>query len=416
MDWDAPEELGRHRDNDTGRSEMNQGHAEHHGLCQEYFGLISSFKSMYLKTTTNMHEQVEALSRILEGLPLGPDESVVCTVEDAPTRLANGAEHPVMLVKDPDRLEPFSNRTPEEFRQCLDEDPRRFTAMTDHAKHKKNGAIGRKTHVDDVIKRLKGRSSGCEQTLKAAVKKFGNVERFEEPIALMKLGKIDNAYHAPAYLVHPRTKGRFNFIDQLTKREPLSKGSARDVHECQFWTIFTQEDAIHLPHQDRHGLWTWVTVVFGSKLWIYWPDMDDNDRKHFCEKGQKYPESHKARWVILKPGDTLIMRSGTPHCVYSLEDSLMYGGHFWDFLEIRKIIEAIKMEIDAKWRITNEDWACQLPCMMQNLKAWVDERRRKEAEEPGTVPLFPDVDDRVYANLDAVIQGLRKEKAKLAKQ
>lgn len=64
--------------------------------------------------------------------------------------------------------------------------------------HKDNGAIGRRTPVEDVINTLKGRFFVCEQTLKAAVKKFGNINRFEGPIALMKFGKIDNALQPPA--------------------------------------------------------------------------------------------------------------------------------------------------------------------------------------------------------------------------
>ena len=86
------------------------------------------------------------------------------------------------------------------------------------------------------------------------------------------------------------------------------------------------------------GLWTWVTVVFGPKLWIYWPNENNNARKDFFFKGWRDLDGSEARWVVLKPGDMLTMRSGIPHCVYSLEDSLMYGGQFWDFHEIRKIV------------------------------------------------------------------------------
>lgn len=53
------------------------------------------------------------------------------------------------------------------------------------------------------------------------------------------------------------------------------------------WTTRT-EDAVSLTHEDHHGVGTWLTIINGLKLWIYWPDITHQERDDIRKIGMRW--------------------------------------------------------------------------------------------------------------------------------
>ena len=259
-----------------------------------------------------------------------------------------------MVIKDDSRLDDFSIRSSTALLNRMQESLPK-TAVTDHGRPDKPNEDGVMTPIRTVLDKFRGRSK--KHTIAAAVA-ASSVRDFDPPYICLKLGdNIDRCAKAPICIA---SRTRFALIPDLT--DPDKESKVKDLASCQNWTIASQEDAIHLPYQDRHGLWTWVTILFGLKLWIYWPNMSQKAHDSFNDQGGMYRGQYgKARWVVLGPGDTMIMQSGTPHCVYSVKDSSMTGGHFWDRHEIGKILAGFDNEQKSRRKIMNEDPAAQAP-------------------------------------------------------
>ena len=76
-----------------------------------------------------------------------------------------------------------------------------------------------------------------------------------------------------------RQKPRFNF--RVDQRSGFEVSGLKDMRQCQKSALLGQEDAIQLSHQDRYALMTWVTKIFGHKLWIYWLNLTKEERDVF---------------------------------------------------------------------------------------------------------------------------------------
>ncbi|KAH6891575.1 hypothetical protein BKA70DRAFT_1119956, partial [Coprinopsis sp. MPI-PUGE-AT-0042] len=105
------------------------------------------------------------------------------------------------------------------------------------------------------------------------------------------------------------------------------------------WGLLAYNGALHYLHIDAEGFGTWIDVKCGAKLWViaYPPSNDQSlslsnidayqlGSQLFCGEP---PEGWTLEAVVLMPGTRLIMAPNTPHAVWTLEDSICHGGHFY---------------------------------------------------------------------------------------
>ena len=135
-----------------------------------------------------------------------------------------------------------------------------------------------------------------------------------------------------------------------------------DLAGSKAYTIIGQEDAISLTHHDHHGFGTFLEVIDGLKLWVYWPDMSEKDWEEFEDEGMYWMKG-RPKWTLLRPGEVLVMGAGqcVPHLVLTLKTSTCIGGFFWDSKRMESSLEDIYWEIQQKdLKTTNEQQSGQL--------------------------------------------------------
>jgi hypothetical protein len=136
------------------------------------------------------------------------------------------------------------------------------------------------------------------------------------------------------------------------KAEDLRKG-VKSLSE-QLWMLLSSLTSFSGVHMDHKGRLTWVEVIEGMKLWFLIENTPENRkiRKQYGEFGGVHLYS-RIICVLLRPGDLLIMKPGTLHAVYTVEDTLAEGGHF---LHPRFLVESLEMaDMSLKYsNFTNE--------------------------------------------------------------
>jgi hypothetical protein len=99
------------------------------------------------------------------------------------------------------------------------------------------------------------------------------------------------------------------------------------MHFC----LFGDRLSISLSYLDVLNS-TWVTCLSGFKLWfIYDGPWTEKEQADFQIHGQTWMLVGYMKLVLLRPGDTFIMRPGHPivYAVLTLDDSIMVGGMIW---------------------------------------------------------------------------------------
>ena len=83
-----------------------------------------------------------------------------------------------------------------------------------------------------------------------------------------------------------------------------------------------------LAHHDHHAAGTWVHVEEDLVLWVLWLDMTDQVWRDFAGNCTRWV-GLKPTWVLLRPGDTLIMCLGSRNLPCDkLETTVAIGGLF----------------------------------------------------------------------------------------
>ncbi|KAH6918234.1 hypothetical protein BKA70DRAFT_1036121, partial [Coprinopsis sp. MPI-PUGE-AT-0042] len=117
--------------------------------------------------------------------------------------------------------------------------------------------------------------------------------------------------------------------------------------EAMHWGLFAYNGALHFLHIDADGFGTWVEVKSGLKLWVVAHPKKSSDvslvgtidafSKRFA--GGKYPNS---QWiyeaVVLGPNTRLVMAPHTPHAVWTMEDAICHGGHFYSISTLSQTV------------------------------------------------------------------------------
>jgi hypothetical protein len=143
-----------------------------------------------------------------------------------------------------------------------------------------------------------------------------------------------------------------------------------DLESCLKFVLYGERGVISGYHADvLNG--TYVMVVSGYKLWFV-PSrrLTELEETEFGSKGPNWqPPPDLFRAVVLRPGDTFVMRSGylNPHFVLTGEDSLTIGGMEWVVDSLPSIMQQLKFII-PRYNATNEDVPRQLPDILNKLE------------------------------------------------
>ncbi|KAH6887774.1 hypothetical protein BKA70DRAFT_1122083, partial [Coprinopsis sp. MPI-PUGE-AT-0042] len=104
------------------------------------------------------------------------------------------------------------------------------------------------------------------------------------------------------------------------------------------WSLVAFNGALHYFHIDSDGFGTWVEVKTGLKLWVIARPKDesipsfgdvDGFLKVFGQGMSPNPDYWTIEAVVLGPNTRLVMAPNTMHAVWTMENSICYGGHFY---------------------------------------------------------------------------------------
>jgi hypothetical protein len=179
---------------------------------------------------------------------------------------------------------------------------------------------------------------------------------------------------SPSFLHAPR----FQLLSTLAWRQAQSSGKTADITQCFRFNIFGCTGAFSAPHCDILS-GTWVTCLFGLKLWM-WVDpaeMDDADWTEYKTAGDDWvPTRVPIYGVVIRPGFTFVMPPGLLiiHAVHTLRESAMAGGMYWDEASLCASLQCCTVLLDHP-DLSNEPMVLDLGASMDHLVSLVKESR-----------------------------------------
>ncbi|PNS14840.1 Transcriptional activator protein UGA3 [Sphaceloma murrayae] len=106
------------------------------------------------------------------------------------------------------------------------------------------------------------------------------------------------------------------------------------------------------PHQDAFGYETVVSVMEGRVLWCYLDPVDATSSQlqsvfDSIQSGNDLPRDLPWKAVVLEPGFSFTMASGTVHAVVRLrkEKTLLFAAHFLRRSELLRWVDTLKMQV-----------------------------------------------------------------------
>lgn len=348
----------------------------------------------------------EGVARFLElstnAAPPDLQSCNVCTIAESVKQIQRLDRAPFMLIRDARGLNRIAKRDHKTFFTTIGN--QQDTAIVDYSRRAGNWGGRSMQTIRDVLPRL--RESRADRGL-ASFGASDSVAGYIDPMAGLHF-RCPESDVKPLCLIALASKERFNLLEDIHGTLVArnfgidAKQVVSDFLGIQGYALFSQQDAITLPHHDHHGVTTWITVVTGRKLWVFWPEIDDDERAEFAREGQNWTGG-RPKYVILNAGDTIIMEPGLVHSVITLQDSLCYGGSVWDRSALPKIMDSIAFETQFKERTTNENKSNDLPEAIGILR----ERVRSEKEQGG-ISTMPGTDtDSFQQQLDSICDFLK---------
>jgi len=207
-------------------------------------------------------------------------------------------------------------------------------------------------------------TSGNESSLR-------KLEGMSNAINLRKIANAD----APLLTRLKRFRLLETLLDRASDLTPgkRSHRDADDISDCLGFDLLGFKGAFTRPHVDALT-GTWIRCLFGTKAWIFVPNMSEGDWHDFTQEGPSWSPAEKGRVVVLERDDVLLMPPGTRmlHTVFTLEPSLMEGGMLWDECNISSLLDEL-LWIAQNQICTNKAIAYQLPSIVDALEAWLQE-------------------------------------------
>ncbi|KAI9763385.1 MAG: hypothetical protein M1840_000577 [Geoglossum simile] len=182
--------------------------------------------------------------------------------------------------------------------------------------------------------------------------RYYHPEKRSAPWNGLEIGDRAGAFKGPSEI------GRMNLLNQLrflpsdsVGRPTIGKGIRKRLDS---WYLWTERGSISRQHTDIAGLGTFVWVREGGKYWYFQPQKKASDRLLWREQGAEGPKGYEDGWVkkLLRKNDVFIMPGGTPHAVWSPQDTLVVGGHFC--LRMSEIIRGL-LKDEEHPELTNDE-------------------------------------------------------------
>ncbi|KAL3246565.1 hypothetical protein ABHI18_012689 [Aspergillus niger] len=120
--------------------------------------------------------------------------------------------------------------------------------------------------------------------------------------------------------------------------------------------LLSGANAILSIHVDNGGQLTWILILEGRKIW-YFPRKPTSDAVQLLAvMGSQCPRGYGGGWVRVElcAGDLLVMPPSYPHAVFTPDDCLAVGGHFYTAAHLGSTLRGLKLQEDYP-AISNED-------------------------------------------------------------
>ncbi|KAH6884623.1 hypothetical protein BKA70DRAFT_1445796 [Coprinopsis sp. MPI-PUGE-AT-0042] len=133
------------------------------------------------------------------------------------------------------------------------------------------------------------------------------------------------------------------------------------------WSLVAFDGALHYAHIDSDGFGTWVEVKHGLKLWVIARPKKGTDEEPIPSFGDingvlrafGVGDKPNSNWdveaAVLEPGSRLIMAPNTMHAVWTMENSICYGGHFYSVATLLPTVIGVIHAFIGEARLTNTD-------------------------------------------------------------
>ena len=144
------------------------------------------------------------------------------------------------------------------------------------------------------------------------------------------------------------------------------------------WALLSQGGHHTAPHMDSHGYATWITAQEGSIGFGWMSCPTKEEREAWMANPHRYTGG-RWRYVILKPGQTVLFGPGTIHFVFRARDhqTLALGGHVLQWSGIQRWIQVVLAELKSP-ETTNEEMKTTAPNLV-GVVATLVEAKVKEA-------------------------------------
>ncbi|RGP59252.1 hypothetical protein FSPOR_11469 [Fusarium sporotrichioides] len=186
------------------------------------------------------------------------------------------------------------------------------------------------------------------------------------PVNLLNIGCLNIDATPPCFLQNDYTAMRIR---------TNGKAEAPEWKDLDDWTAFqplASKGAAHLPHLDRHGVYTTALAEEGKKLWLLWPGLSLEQQKHVMTVDKV---ACGGVGILIKEGNMPIQPPNTLHTPITLEDCFM-----------TEILENTHAQVIDPW-LTNKSLARQfVPKMKRLLGAWKEDLARESGHPSYTWP------------------------------
>lgn len=146
------------------------------------------------------------------------------------------------------------------------------------------------------------------------------------------------------------------------------QGYIGDLDSSARFQLLATTGAVHLPHVDRHGVFTTVLNEQGEKVWIVWPNLTMEELEKQTEPGAIPPTKPIA--IHIEEGSLLIMPPNCLHAPVTMKTCLMTGTMHWNTSHLLEILQGTKAAIETP-AITNEPVSPQfIPKIEHLLNLW----------------------------------------------
>ncbi|KAJ5159341.1 uncharacterized protein N7500_008992 [Penicillium coprophilum] len=138
--------------------------------------------------------------------------------------------------------------------------------------------------------------------------------------------------------------------------ENLGKTESQWRNERREFFLLSGANAISSIHVDNGAQLTWIMILEGRKIWYFPRKVTDDAVRLLALAGSQWSHGYEEGWVRVElcAGDLLVMPPSFPHAVFTPDDCLAVGGHFYTAPHLSSTLRGLRLQEDYP-DICNED-------------------------------------------------------------